>query len=70
MDNIDVRQLVSDWVKRDGEVKVTAELNGKLPLSSILRLVKGRYPSDPKTTLRWLLITELKRAGLIDEAAS
>lgn len=71
MNDIKIRDLIVEWVKRDEKHKVLAALiENRVSATTADQLVRAKYPSEPSGTLRTVLEGLLKQAGLIDEAAS
>jgi hypothetical protein len=68
---MDIKNLLKEWIKRDGELVVERALLEKgIPLSTRLGLMKGRHRGEPRGLLKIALLECLYNAKMIQDVAS
>lgn len=71
IDLMDIKELLKQWIARDGELTVEKQLLEKgITVSTRMGLIKGRHRGEPRGLLRFALIDLLEKAGFISNQAS
>jgi|GEM_PF-2663838 len=66
METKSIREMITEWVKRDGKHVAVSCLTGRrISISAVDKLTRGAYPQEPTGAMREVIEQELEKAGIL-----